>query len=190
LKKLILFIMITLMASVSVAQSTSLIDAVSYLIDRNDGHPKKGDREWSIEMAVMLEEVAEEFDLDPWLLVAMANPESHFRPDIVSGKKLGPAGEKGILQCGKDCLRKCPHFHDTAKDMARCGANWFRMALDTCKGKGGKHSDEWAGLAYYASGKYCDPPPDTRASEKGLTYVQKADKRIKLRDRLKNRFGK
>jgi len=191
LKKVILISMIVFAASVGVAQeaTSNLVEAISYLIDRQDFHPKKGDRGWSTEMAAMLEEVAEEFDLDPWLLIAMANPESHFRPDIVNGEKLGPADEKGILQCGKDCLRNCPHFHDTAKDMARCGANWFRMALDVCEGKGGKHSDERAALAYYASGKYCDPPPDARASEKGLTYAQKADKRIRLRDRLKNSFG-
>jgi len=134
-------------------------------------------------MANALDKAAQEFSLDPWLLVAMAEGESDFTPAVISLKKLGPAGEKGILQCGKDCARKCPYFMDDVEGQAMCGARWLRQAMDTCQGKGGKHSDEWAGLAYYASGKYCDPPPDDDS-------VWKANKRIRLRDRLRNRFSK
>jgi hypothetical protein len=182
--------MVTLIASIGVAQSVNsgLVDGISYLIEK-EPHPKHGDIEWATEIAMAIEEAAIAYDLDPWLLTAMAEIESDFTPAVLSLKKLGPGGEKGLLQCGKDCARKCPHFMDNVQGQALCGARWLRMAFDVCEGKGGRHSDEWAGLAYYASGKYCDPPPDARPSEKGLTYKQKADKRIKLRDRLKNRFG-
>ena len=184
MQKLITFFLVTFVTSVVVAQSinTGLVNAIDYLIEK-DPHPKKNDPEWSVEMAQALDDAAKEYDLDPWLLTAMAEIESDFTPAVINLKKLGPAGEKGILQCGKDCYRKCPHFMDTVEGQALCGARWLRIAMDTCKGKGGRHSDEWAGLAYYANGKYCDPP-------KGHNSNWKADKRIKLRDRLKNRFGK
>lgn len=182
MRKLILFFMITLTASICLAQSvnTGLVEAVSYLIEK-EPHPKQGDVEWATEIAVAIENAAKVHDLDPWLLMAMAEIESDFTPAVLSLKKLGPAGEKGLLQCGKDCARKCPWFLDNVSGQALCGARWLRMAWDACEGKGGKHSDEWAALAYYASGKYCNPPPDHDS-------VWKANKRVRLRDRLKNRF--
>lgn len=180
MKKLII-VLVMLVSSISIAADNNLVDAVSYLIDR-EPHPKRGDLDWAVEMSNALEKAGEEYDLDPYLLAACADIESDFSPAVVSLKKLGPAGEKGILQCGKDCARNCPHFMDTAEGQALCGARWLRMAFDVCQGKGGKHSDEWAALAYYASGQYCNPPPDHNS-------VWKANKRIRLRDRLKNRFA-
>jgi hypothetical protein len=135
MKKLIV-ILTMLICSVSVAEDRSLLAAVSYLIDRAP-HPKRGDLEWATEMANALKKAANEFDLDPYLLVAMADIESDFSPDVVSLKKLGPGGEKGILQCGKDCMRNCPYFIDDAEGQAVCGARWLKMAIDDCAGRGG-----------------------------------------------------
>lgn len=169
-------------------ERSRFVDAVLYLIDREPGHPKKGDRAWADSMASALINAASEYDRDPWLLIAMANPESKFRPDIISGKTRGKADEIGILQCGPDCRKDCPHFMDTVDGQALCGARWLSMAFDACEGRGGGKGHTWAALAYYASGQYCDPPAGVPEG-KGLTYRQKADKRIRLRDRLVNRFG-
>jgi len=156
--------------------------AVSFLIDRDPIHPKKGDREWARAMAGAICSAAEQYEVNPLTLAAMAEFESHFRPDIIEGKTKGKAGETGMLQCGPDCARKCPHFMDTVEGQAMCGARWFRMAIDACEGRGGKRSDEWRGLAYYASGHYCDPPKDSK-------FTWKANRRERLKNRLVSRFG-
>ena len=87
--------------------------AVAFLIEREPGHPKKGNAEWIREIEEAIASAARTYHRDPWLLTSMANWESRFRPDILKGKKKGKADEVGLLQCGRDCARKCPHFLDT-----------------------------------------------------------------------------
>ena len=175
MKKIIITILLT--TSVCMAGDSDLTLAISFLIDRHDWHPKNGDADYAREMAEAIEAGAQRYNVDPYLLAAMANFESHFRPAIVSQKIKGKAGEIGILQCGPDCARKCPHFMDTAKGQALCGARWLRQSIDDCKG------DEFSGLVMYASGHYCKAP-------KGTPFGWKARRRVMLRDRLKDRFGK
>lgn len=166
MKKLIV-ILTMLICSVSVADEPSLIDAISYLIDRNP-HPKRGDLEWATEMANALEKAATEFGLDPYLLVAMADIESDFSPDVVSLKKLGPGGEKGILQCGKDCMRNCPYFIDDAAGQAMCGrvgCDWRLMIAPDAGAVTVMSGPRWHIMR---AGSIVIPPPTTMPSGKPI----------------------
>lgn len=158
-----------------------LVKAIMFMIESESFHPKKGDVEFAEAMANAVKRAGEKYSVDPWLLAAMAHFESKYRPDIISGKVKGKAGEIGILQCGPDCARSCDHFMNDALGQAFCGARWLKYGFDQCKDSISKKSDEWKALVMYASGHYCNPP-------EGTPFKWKANKRIRLRDRLKNKF--
>jgi hypothetical protein len=156
--------------------------AVEFMIGRQPGHPKAGDPQYATRIAKAMVTAGEQYGIDPWLLVAMGHWESRFRPDVLSLKTVGPAGEKGVLQCGKQCARACDHFMDTVEGQALCGANWLRVSIDSCRGQSKRHSAEFMGLVMYSSGTQCAPVH-------GEGHGAKAKMRTKLRNRLKNMFA-
>ena len=151
-----------------------ITEAVTFLIHR-DPHPLQNNPERIAEISIALCDAGSQYDVDPYLLTAMAWRESTFRPDVLDLKTLGKAGEKGLLQVGREAAASCPHFMDTVKGQALCGARWLAQAYREC---GDKATDR-QGLAMYASGNTCDMRGD-----KHLTWV--VNRRINLRDRLKN----
>ena len=164
--------LVTIVIRVSCDPLTGTEKAITYLINR-DPHPYQNKPAKIAEIARAIEKAAQMFDVDPLLLVAMAHFESHFSPQILSLKKLGKAGEKGLLQTGKDALRSCPYFVDTVEGQAMCGARWLRQGIDDCGG------NEVGGLTMYASGNTC-------IAAKGDRLLWKVNRRLNLRNRLRN----
>lgn len=174
--------------------STGVQNAVMFMINKEPGHPKKNDQVWSAEIANAIQKAATTNSQDPYLLVSMAHWESRFRPDILSGKTKGPAGEVGLLQCGKDCASNCPHFMDTVDGQAMCGSLWLSKAKTDCP-----NSLEETMTAYAAgvcdadrySPKWCqkkDDPEDCIKKERRKLKA-KVTRRLNLAKRLHNRFA-
>ncbi len=156
-------------------QSVSgITKAVTFLIQR-DPHQLQNNPARIAEISVALCDAGSRYDVDPYLLTAMAWRESTFRPIVLSLKKLGPAGEKGLLQVGREAAATCPHFMTDVKGQALCGARWLAQAYREC----GDNTTDEQGLAMYASGNTCNMKGD-----KHLTWV--VNRRINLRNRLKN----
>jgi len=148
--------------------------AVTFLIER-DTHPLQNNPARIAEISVALCDAGSRYDVDPYLLTAMAWYESTFNPAVLSLKKLGKAGEKGLLQVGREAAASCPYFMTDVKGQALCGARWLSQAYREC----GDGASDKQGLAMYASGNTCTPKGD-----KHLTWV--VNRRINLRNRLKN----
>lgn len=152
--------------------------AVTFLIHR-DPHPLQNNPARIAEISIALCDAGSRYDVDPYLLTAMAWRESTFRPNVLSLDKIGKAGEKGLLQVGREAAATCPHFMTDVNGQALCGARWLAQAYKECEGVApGKATDAEA-LAMYASGNTCDTKGD-----KHLTWV--VNRRINLRNRLKN----
>lgn len=152
-----------------------ITEAVTFLIRREPGHPLRNDPVRIAEISVALCDAGSRYDVDPYLLTAMAWFESTFNPSVLALKKLGKAGEKGMLQTGKQAVADCPHFMDSVKGQALCGARWLAKAYREC----GDGASDRQGLAMYAEGRTCDAKGD-----KHLEWV--INRRVRLRDRLKN----
>lgn len=60
--------------------------------------------------AATLESIGQNAGLPPYLLARVAYQESRFRDDIISGKKVSPAGALGMFQI-------IPRYHPTAKPL-------------------------------------------------------------------------
>jgi len=148
--------------------------AVTFLIKR-DTHPLQNNPARIAEISVALCDAGSHYEVDPYLLTAMAWYESHFQPAILSLKKKGKAGEKGLLQVGKQGAGSCPYFMDDVAGQALCGARWLSQAYREC---GDGASDDNA-VAMYADGTTCDKRKSTH-----LKWV--VNRRINLRNRLKN----
>ena len=151
-----------------------ITEAVTFLIHR-DPHPLRNNPARIAEISIALCDAGSRYDVDPYLLTAMAWRESTFRPNVLNLEKLGKAGEKGLLQVGREAAASCPHFMDTVKGQAMCGARWLAQAYREC----GDNATDRQGLAMYASGDTCSMKGD-----KHLTWV--VNRRINLRNRLKN----
>ena len=157
------------------AQSVAgITEAVTFLIHR-DPHPLQNNPARIAEISVALCDAGSRYDVDPYLLTAMAWRESTFRPAVLSLKKKGEAGEKGLLQVGREAAASCPHFMTDVKGQALCGARWLAQAYHDC---GDGATDDQA-VAMYADGKTCN-----KKKSEHLTWV--VNRRINLRDRLKN----
>lgn len=176
-------------------QDDTLTNAVLYMIDKEPSHPKAGDFDYAAEIAAAMESAGEQYKIDPWLLVSMGHWESHYNPRIASLKKKGDAGEEGLLQCGKQCKASCDYFMDTIKGQILCGASWYAKADLAC------NAGEKEALTYYASGEVCvanlyrpkrcfdsdDPEACYKRAQGNLRA--KVNRRLRLRNRLKNQFG-
>ncbi len=148
--------------------------AVTFLIHRQP-HPLQDKPGPIADISIAICDAGARYEIDPLLLTAMAYRESTFRPDILSLKTKGKAGEKGLLQCGKECAGSCPHFLDTIDGQAMCGARWLRQAYADC---GDGATDDQA-VAMYADGRTCD-----KNKSEHLAWV--VNRRVRLRDRLRN----
>jgi len=99
-------------------------------------------------LVVAFENAAEKFEVPTNLLIAMTYRETVFRTGL-----LGPAGEQGILQVGKDARRGCRRYCkdlDTVEGGVFCGACWLARGRDWCQG------DIIKGINAYVSGR-CNP---------------------------------
>lgn len=152
-----------------------IAEAVTFLIHREPGHPLRNKPERIAEISIALCDAGSRYDVDPYLLTAMAWFESTFNPAVLSLKKKGKASEKGLLQVGKEAAGTCPYFMDDVRGQALCGARWLAQAYREC----GDGASDRAALAMYAEGQTCNMKGD-----KQLTW--KVNRRIRLRDRLKN----
>lgn len=155
-----------------------ITEAVTFLIQR-DPHPLQNNPTRIAEISVALCDAGSKYAVDPYLLTAMAWYESTFNSSVLSLKKLGKAGEKGMLQTGKQAVASCPYFMDDVKGQALCGARWLAKAYRECENfSPGKATDAEA-LAMYAEGQACNTK-----GNKHLAWVVR--RRINLRNRLKN----
>jgi hypothetical protein len=149
-------------------------EAITYLVGK-EPHPLQGNAPRIAEISRAICEASFEYNVDAFLLVSMASFESNFRPVVLSLEKKGKRKEKGLLQCGPDCARTCPHFQDTVKGQALCGARWLHKAYREC----GKGATDRQALAMYATGKTCQTKGDTH-----LTWV--VNRRMTRAQRLSN----
>jgi hypothetical protein len=170
-------------------------NAVMFMIDKEPGHPRKRNTIYANEIAEAVDRAAAEYKHDPYLLISMAHWESRFRPDVLSLKKKGPAKEKGLLQCGRDCAANCPHFMDTIEGQALCGANWLAEARAVCP------DSIRETLTYYACGTACkaknykpswcldreDPKACYKREQANLKA--KVTRRLSLAKKLRSRFA-
>ena len=88
------------------------------------------DQEYAEELVAAFEYASILFDVPRNLLMAMAYRETVFRPHLV-----GPAGERGILQTGKQAMRSCSEWCggvETPGGGALCGACWLKKAKNWC----------------------------------------------------------
>jgi hypothetical protein len=148
--------------------------AVTYFVER-EPHQLSGNTEMIDEIARAIVKASEKYGVDAYLLTSMASFESGFRPVVLSLKKKGKRGEKGLLQCGPDCARTCPHFLDTIEGQALCGARWLKQSYRDC----GDGATDRAALAMYATGRTCETKGDSH-----LTWV--VNRRLTRRDRFAN----
>lgn len=174
--------------------STGIQNAVTFMIDKEPGHPKKDNQIWAAEIAEAITKAATANDHDPYLLTSMAHWESRFRPDILSGKTKGPNGEIGLLQCGKDCASNCPHFMDNVDGQAMCGAMWLTKAKTDCPDSLEETLTAYAGGVCSAdkyNPKWCQDKDDPEGCIKKEQRKLKAKvrRRINLAVRLRNRFA-
>ena len=173
-------------------------DAVLFLMENEPGHPRKGDAEFAGEIADALVVAAAYKNFDVYDLVSCASYESNFLPAVLSLKKKGPAGEEGILQCGRDCKKTCPHFMDTVEGQAMCSVRWMDKARAVCPGSMRET------LTFYASGQVCDankykpdwcralddPAEQARCiAKERRTLKFRVNRRVRRAERLRNRFG-
>jgi hypothetical protein len=177
--KLILPIMIALTLATTGraahAQDDVTLTSVMYLVQNYQHHPIADDSDLMIEIADAIDAAAHEYDVPALLLVAMAWHESKFRVDILSLKKIGALGERGILQTGPHAVRDGHCNTTTIQGQAKCGARWLSLARRRCGG------DVERGLALYASGHTCDKTKNKR-------LLWRVNARLRLWRRLERRF--
>ena len=105
-------------------------------------------------LAEIIVSAAEESDIDPLLLVALAMRESSFSPAVEALTIRGSAGELGLLQVHprngralamrpEDCERDLP----TARCQVVTGARWLAYCFETCPGS------VWRGVVHYGTGQ-------------------------------------
>jgi len=106
------------------------------------------------------------YDIDPYLLTAMAYCESTFRREAI-----GSRGERGLIQVGRGASRGCDLTTDIGQ--LECGASWLRRGIDRC---GSLHG----GLTAYATGKCKTDNPKV---------IWVVNRRLKMAKRLKQLGG-
>jgi len=192
----VLLMAMAVAAGVQADSHDGVRDAVLFLIDNEPGHPKKGDAAFAGEIAGALVTAAAYKKFDEYDLVSCASYESNFLPAVLSLKKKGPAGEEGILQCGRECKRTCPHFMDTIEGQAMCAVRWMAEARAVCPGSIKET------LTFYASGQVCDADeydpgwcrtaddPGACVSKERKTLKFRVNRRVRRAERLRNRFGR
>jgi len=167
---------LTLYVSAAHAQDDATLTAVLYLVQQHP-HPLADNADALTEIADALDDAAQEYQVPPLLLVSMAWFESSFRVDVLSLKKIGALGEKGLLQTGPHAVRDGRCDTSTIAGQALCGARWLAVARDGCDGSIER------GLVLYASGRTCD-----KNKSKKLRY--RINSRLRLWRRLEERFGR
>lgn len=89
-------------------------------------------------LAGLIVEASEESELEPALVVAVANRESAFLPEVESLELLGSRGERGLLQVHGAGLVFRPDGCSTRLEGARCqietGARFLAWVRDRCGG--------------------------------------------------------
>lgn len=105
-------------------------------------------------LAELIVDAAEESDLDPLLVVAIAMRESSFNPAVESLTRRGSRGELGLLQVHPKngrALAMRPDDCDRELNTARCqivtGARWLAYSRSTCPGS------TWRWLVSYGTGR-------------------------------------
>lgn len=165
--------MITLFMNQNIlADENGLVEkAIKYTVTPNKNisiFPYSGtkvftDLEYRLKLADAFKKASEHFDLPIGILITIGYRESIFRPGLV-----GPNGELGLMQVGKFGRKKCKEYCTEINSIEGgifCGACWFNMGKQQCKG------DLTKAVYAYASGK-C-----TSKSERTKRVV---DKRLKL----------
>ena len=171
--KILIMIMIILFIPINspTGEGNKIEKAIKYTVTPNKNisiFPYSGtkvytDLEYRLKLAAVFKDASIHFDLPIGILITIAYRESIFRPGLT-----GPNGELGIMQVGKFGRKKCKEYCteiDTISGGIFCGACWFNMGKQQCKG------DLTKAVYAYASGK-C-----TSKSERTKRIV---NKRLKL----------
>jgi len=141
---------------------TNILPALRWLVeDREPGHPFNRRPERLESFAADVVQVATEYDLDPYLLAAMAWHETRFM-----NNRVGRLGERGVVQVHGVGARRCDF--STPLGSLKCGAAWLRGRIDVC-------GSVRRGLNAYATGR-CKVLPNTHADKSILRRLRLAQK--------------
>jgi hypothetical protein len=127
--------------------STEVADAISWVLRLNEvtDHRWWEGGEWRDELASAFVTAGETYDQPQLLLAGMAYRETFYDP-----KRVGPAGESGIMQVGRFC-RADPECRETCSgstlaDDVGCGSCCLHLGQRKCRSL-------YAGVTHYLSGR-------------------------------------
>jgi len=135
---------------------------------------EKRDERWNRapELARMILEEANRYEIDPLVLTVIVQTESSFREGQIRGK----VGEVGLTQIW-GAAKKCDRTADlrTSRGQIRAGACWYAYALEKCK-------TERAALHAYQSGQCASnaygPIPRSRILQRARSCIRSRQREI------------
>lgn len=139
--------------SIHADNKEAIAEAIKYTVTPNKNiniFPYSGtkvytDLDYRLKLADAFRNASIHFNIPIGILITIGYRESIFRPDVT-----GPGGELGIMQVGKRGRRKCKEYCGEVNTISGgifCGACWFDMGRQQCKG------DLTKAVCAYASGK-------------------------------------